>query len=116
MSVQTLDFSAPLNPAFGNAASDDTIPVASGERVFLWVKNGGGSGTNVSMISQVANANVPGVGAVAIANRLFNVPAGGERLIGPIPNGFVGSNGLAVVSYSATASVTRCAIAAPLPA
>jgi hypothetical protein len=117
IAVQSMDFAAPLNPTFGAAAADDSVAVAPGDRVFLYVKNGHTASVNVTIASQTASANVPGVGSVAIANRVSAVPAGAERIIGPIPQGFVNNaTGLATITYSVVTSVTRAAIAAPQPA
>ena len=117
ITVQAMDFSAPLTPNFGAAAADDTVAVAAGERVFLYVKNAHTASVNVTIASQTPSATVPGVGAVTIVNRVAAVPAGAERIIGPIPQGFVNNaTGLATITYSVTTNITRAAIAAPLPA
>ena len=117
MSVQTIDFSTPTAISFSDAAADDAVPVASGERVFLFIVNQSAVATDVTIVSQVATANVPGVGAVAIGDRVFNVPSQNSRLIGPIPKGFVNTaTGRANITYSQMTNVRRAALVLPLPA
>lgn len=87
-------------PTYNNAdaGGDKFTPT---ERTFLHVKNGS-AGSITATITTVTTVIGQAVADVAVA-----IPAGEERLIGPFPrNHFAGSDGLADVAWSATASVT----------
>lgn len=96
-----------LTPAFAAAANTDQVR-ANG-RTYLWVKNGSGSPINVTVITTAA---FQGLG---VADLVVAVPAGGEKIIGPFEKSVFGGVGadkeLADIDYSATASVTRAALA-----
>jgi hypothetical protein len=114
--IQTCVFTdAALTPASAAAAAGDTIAIAPGDRVVLEVTNGGGASITVTIAPAAATTTLKGVGAVTIPSRAVAVPAGASRRIGPIPQGYV-ADGVANVSYSATASVTRAAFRIPEPA
>lgn len=81
-----------------NAASagGDTFPTS--DRTWIHVKNGSGG-------SITATLTTPGtVGGLAIADAAIAVPAGAERLIGPITPSLFGDT--AAIAWSASASVT----------
>lgn len=94
-----------LDPAHVAAsAGGDTIP--SSDTGYLSVKNGSASAVTVTVIT-------PGLTVFGSAepDLTVSVPAGGERLIGPMLPGLVDSTVNAVkVTYSAVASVTVSAI------
>jgi hypothetical protein len=94
---------AGVKPTYANAASggDKFHP---GGRVFLHVKNGAGSSVTVTVAT-------PGevVEDVAITDLAVAVPAGEEKMIGPLPGSYFGDpsdSGLAAVTYSSATSVT----------
>lgn len=84
-----------------SAASAGGDKFTPGARTFLHVKNASGGAVTATIVT-------PGtVIGQAIADVAVAVPAGAERLIGPFPaEHFAGSDGLASVSWSASASVT----------
>lgn len=58
------------------ATGDEFVP---GDRVFLRVVNGGGGASAVTVTTPKS------VRGQAVADLVVNVPAGGQRLIGPLP-------------------------------
>ena len=102
ITVQTVSLTG-LNPTFVAAtAGGDTVD--PGDRTWLHVKNGSAAAVTVTITT-------PGdVSGLAIADLAVSVPAGGERLIGPLTASlFATTGGLASVAYSAAASVTVAA-------
>lgn len=96
---------AGLAPAYSAAAAG--TKVVCGERTFLHVKNAAGSSMTVTL---ACTAKVRGQAA---ADVVITVPATtGDQMIGPITSDlFAGvTDGLAVVTYSATTSVTAAAL------
>lgn len=92
-----------LTPAYAGAAGggDKCAPGASN---FLHVKNGGGGSVTVTVDSVVPSNYGTDV------NLVVAVPAGEERMIGPLPEGrFAGTDGLVAISYSGVTSVTIAA-------
>lgn len=90
-----------LAAAYSAVAASDTVDISNG-RTFLHVKNGGGSADTVTLVT-------PGtVSGLAIADRSINVPAGSERLIGPLDPGLYGS--IVTVQHSFLTSVTAAAV------
>lgn len=88
---------AGLAPVYNAAsAGGDTFPAS--DRTYLHVKNG-------SVAAVTATLTTPGsVGGLAIADAVISVPAGGERVIGPIAPALFGE--VASVAWSASTSVT----------
>lgn len=77
LAVQSITI-AGLEPSFTNANVDGHSVINDG-RVLLYVKNGSVSSINVTV-------QTPGeVGGNAIADRVVAVPAGEDRIIGPLP-------------------------------
>jgi hypothetical protein len=109
LTVQTM-LRAGLAPAFTAVTASDTITVETGERTFLHVKNASGASINATLVAFITSVKIPGVGSVPMPNQVVAVPAGGERMIGPIPPAFVDASGNATVNFSAQASVTAAAI------
>ena len=105
LTVQAMSIDG-IAPTYATAASGgDTF--ANNGKTFLHVKNGGGSSINVTLASQVDS---PPAGTAA-SNKVIAVAAGGEKMIGPLPEyGYNDSGGLVHVSYSAVTSVTVAAI------
>ena len=98
---------------YANAAGGGDVFPNDGKTV-LHVKNGGGSSINVTITAQTTAATVPGMGVVAKSNRVVAVPAGEDRMIGPLPTkAFNNSSNQAAVSYSAVTSVTVAPIRVP---
>lgn len=89
-----------LNATY-NAASAGGDKFPPGDRTFLHVKNGSAGAVTVT----VATPNK--LIGLDLADVAVSVPAGEDRFIGPFPTQhFAGSDGLADVTWSATASVT----------
>lgn len=86
------------------AAGGDTV--APGKDVFLHVKNGGGGSINVT-VDSVTPCNYGSDHDLVVA-----VPAGSERMIGPLPPERYAnaSTGLVNVTYSGVTTVTIAAI------
>jgi hypothetical protein len=107
---------AGLTPSYSAASSGgDTVAAPSGdERTFLHVKNGGGSAQTVT-INPVSptSAKVPGVGQVAVPAISVSVPAGSEKMIGPIPAAYIDATGNINVGYSGVTSLTIAALRLP---
>lgn len=94
-----------LNPTY-SAASGGGDTVRTGKTTFLHVKNGGGSSVTVTVAT-------PGTAyGLAIADLAIAIPAGEERMFGPIDDAFRGANGSASITYSGVTSLTIAAIRA----
>ena len=94
---------------YGSAgAGGDTVAAAVGEeRVFIHVKNGGGSSITVTVNPvNPTTAKVPGVGNVTVPAISVAVPNSGERMIGPFGSAYIDSAGNVNVAYSGVTSVT----------
>ncbi len=101
---------AGLVPSYGAAAAGDTVAVANDERILVHVKNGSGASVTVTIPAKATPQTIAGFGSVAMADLTVAVGAGAEKLIGPIPSGYVdAATGAAAVNYSATTNVTRTA-------
>ncbi|MEU5664760.1 hypothetical protein [Streptomyces longwoodensis] len=96
---------AGLNPTYAPATGGGD-KCETGDRVFLHVKNGGGSPVTVTL---TATATVRGQ---AVSNPTVSVPASGERMIGPLQPDLLQSptDGLCAVGYSSATSVTVAAL------
>lgn len=101
---------------FNSAAAGKAITYASaavggdrtapGDRVFLLVRNGSGASIDVTLDSTGVAFN-----ASAVADTVVSVDVGADKLI-PIRREYTSaSDGLAGISYSATASVTVAVLA-----
>lgn len=96
-----------LDPTYQAAdVAGDTISVNIGARIMAHVKNGDASAHTVTLASQVAT---PPPGTIATDEQV-SVPAGGERMIGPIGPAFVDTDGIAHLTYDVVTSVTLAAI------
>lgn len=92
---------AGITPTYVAGASQQEVP-CSGARSFMLVKNGSGAGLNVTIVGQAIIG-----GDVTLPDRVVSVPAGTERIIGPIdPGRYAMSNGNAQVNLSATTTIT----------
>jgi hypothetical protein len=93
-----------LSPSYASAAGGgDTVP--NDEKTFLHIKNGGGSQITLTI-------QTPGtVDSLAITDRTVDIPAAGERMIGPFPASYYGAT--LTLSYSGVTSVTIAAIRMP---
>lgn len=76
----------PLNPTFANATTSggDKIDNDDGATI-LHLKNGGASSATVTVTAQDTSEEVAGFGAMTKADLVVTVPAGAERLVGPLP-------------------------------
>ena len=94
---------AGTDPAFvaANGAGDKVVP---GDTTYLHVKNASG----VSVTVTITAVGLCSQGSTH--NSVVAVPAGADRVIGPIGSRFAAvSDGLAAVTYSAVTSVTVAA-------
>lgn len=87
--------------------------VRSGGRTFLLVDNASGGSINVTLEVQTTSINVPGAGAITVADIVVAVPSGAAKLIGPIAPAYVDASGYAHITYSAVTSVTTQAYYLP---
>ena len=90
-----------LAPTY-SAAAGGGDRMECGERNFLHVKNGGGSSITVTLDATAAVRSQP------VTDPTVTVPAGAERMIGPItPDLFqAASDGLCAIAYSGVTTVT----------
>lgn len=108
---------AGVAPSFVAAAAADTVAVVGDERILVHVANGSGDSINVTIPAEDTPQTIAGFGSVAMSDLVVAVAAGAEKIIGPIPRGYVdAATGTAAVNYSATTDVTRTAyrIGAPV--
>lgn len=97
---------AGLKPTYTAVNASDTAILNQAQRNFLHVKNGGGAPINVTITAVKTSARVQGVGVVTIEDLVVAVPAGEERMIGPITEAYLDTDGEVTIGYSGTASVT----------
>lgn len=98
-----------LNPSFSAAAAGGDTLTNDG-RTFLHVKNGDASEHTVTIASRVTNAPA----GTTVSNLAVAVPAGGERLIGPLQkSAFNNAQNKVSLSYDAVTSVTIAAVKLP---
>jgi len=90
-----------ITPTYAAVAASDTF--GPGDRVFIHVKNGGGSVDSCAIV--VAAGDPPGL---TISDVTVSVTNGQERIIGPFPPQFFAdpTTGQATVTHSFTTSVT----------
>lgn len=106
LSVQKIALTG-LAPSYDAAAAGGDEFVNSG-RVFIHVKNGGGSSVDVTVDSQTPCSQGYDHDAVVA------VGAGAEKMIGPFPKDrFNDTSGKVQVTYSGVSSVTIAAIELP---
>lgn len=85
-----------LNPA--SAGGDEFTP---GNHTFVLVRNASGSSVTATIPTTATSDDM------AVADITVAVPAGEDRVIGPLPHRLVaGSNGLGDITWSATTSVS----------
>lgn len=103
---------AGLEPTYEAAAdAGDTAKHTQGKTLLLHVKNGDGSPHTITVPIQRAQAEIPGLGPVTKSSIAVAVPAGEERIIGPIPEAYVKSDGNIDITYGGDAtSVTIAAL------
>lgn len=95
-----------LTPTFAAAdvAGDEFV---NDGNTLLHVKNGDAASKTVTVASQVSS---PPVGTAA-TDLAITIPAGEERMIGPLPkSAFDDANGKVQVTYDAVTSVTVAAV------
>jgi hypothetical protein len=98
-------------PTYGAVASTDKFPDDGKQRTFLHVKNGSGASVNVTISKGALSSRVvPGIGSVAIADKVVAVAAGADEMIGPFTDAYRDATGNVNVAYSATTTVTAAAI------
>lgn len=91
-----------------SAGGDNFVP---SPLAFLHVKNGGGGAVDVTIAVQDPNYTVTGYGDITLANKVINVGAGAEKMIGPFGLKFIDTSTNKVsVTYSGVASVTVAVI------
>jgi len=100
LNVQAITL-AGITPSYAGAGTSGDEFANRDGRAFLHVKNGGGSQITVTVNSQVP-CNYGHDHDITV-----QVPAGGEKLIGPFsPGRFNDTNGKVQVTYSSTTDVT----------
>lgn len=102
---------AGLQPVYSAVTASDTIAPVVGALLFLHVKNGNASPTNVTPVDAGKTPAGSSASSAAIA-----VPATtGDRMIGPLLSTMADpSTGLITVTYSVTATVTAALVQVPL--
>lgn len=108
-----------LNPVFasagggGSGAGTDEILDNDG-KTLLYVKNDNAGSIDVTITSEVTSKTIVGYGDVTFSDVVVSIPAGEERVIGPIPKTrFNDANGEVTVSYDEISSVTIAALRLP---
>jgi Trk K+ transport system NAD-binding subunit len=97
---------AGVNPTY-TAASAGGDQVRPGPSTFLHVKNASAASVTVTIVTHKT------VEGLDLADLPVAVPAGGERMIGPVNDLFLDpADGLADITWSAAASVTFAVITA----
>lgn len=101
---------AGVTPSYSAVAASDTF--TPGDATFIHVKNGGGSPDTVAI--QVLQGDPPGL---TISDVSISVPAGQERMIGPLPAQWFAdpTTGVGTVTHSFTTSVTAGVFAVQRP-
>lgn len=96
------------------AAGGDTIQAPLDERTILHFKNAGASPQTVTVnaVSPTA-ARVAGVGNLPVPAIAVAIPAGGERMIGPIPAAYIDAIGNINLTYSGVTSLTVAGVRLP---
>jgi hypothetical protein len=84
-------------------SASDTFPVGDG-KVFLHIRNSGGSTDTVTLVSTVEVG--PGL---SVADLTITVPAGADRFVGPVNPALFAEDGVVTVQHSATSGVV-CAV------
>lgn len=106
-----------LVTAYAAVGSSDVISgagVNAQERLFLHVKNGGGSSCTVTIPAvSPTGVKVAGVGSLTVPTLTATVAASADQMIGPIPAAYISATGTVTVNYSATASVTAAVFYLP---
>lgn len=95
-----------LNPSYGVAEADgNAFANTDPGRRFVHVKNGGGAQITVTVVTPQT------INGLGVADLTVDVPASGERMIGPFPpSSFNQGDGLVHVDYSDVTSVTVAAL------
>lgn len=94
-------FVAPVAGTPGTAGTGNAVRNV-GRGVFVHVKNGSGGVVTATIIGRGTLAD-----GTVIPNKAFTVPAGGERIFGPVnPGLYNDANGEFEISFSAITSVT----------
>lgn len=107
LTVQTIN-RAGLALALAAANADGHLVDNQGDRrMFIVVRNGGGSEVTVTVASPVT------VDGLAVADLGVSIPAGGERWIGPFPASIYNSAGQIAFGVSAVDGVTVAAVRLP---
>ena len=89
-----------LNPTFNAANAGGDSFANTGDEI-IHVKNGSGGAIDVTIVTQAT------VDSQAVADRVVNVPAGEERVIGPFPKATYNDSGdLVQLTYSGVTSLT----------
>lgn len=100
-----------LTPAYAAANADGSkIPCDSSERLFLQLKNTNGSTRTVTIDLPDTAGNIPGYGAVTLADAAIVIPiTSGDKMIGPIPPRYIDSTGFVNISFDAVTDLTIAA-------
>lgn len=111
----------PISPALAGVNPSPAAASVGGDALInprgnglLVVNNGGGGSINVTIAAQTTARSGDGFfPAQTLGNNVVAVPAGAQRVIGPIPAAFNDVNGKAQITYSGVTSVTVYGIQPP---
>ena len=106
---------AGVTPTYNTASTGgDKVAVSRNERTYIHVKNAAASPITLTIALQSGAVQLDDVGLVTPSDISVSVPATtGEKIIGPIPNAYIGSDGNANLAWSSNTSVTFAAITVP---
>jgi hypothetical protein len=105
LTIQTV-LDTGITPSLAAATSSDTVADDGTNRTYVEVVNGGGGSINVTVPSQQANTQVPGVGVLAVPDIVVAVTNGTRRFIGPFTRAYINTSGNVTLNFSGVTSVT----------
>lgn len=105
LTVQTV-VDAGLTPALAAVTASDTFVDDGSARTYVEVNNANAGSLTVTVPSQLASVNTPGVGVQTVPDITVVIPTATRKLIGPFTTAYRNSAGLVTANYSLTASVT----------
>lgn len=108
----------PVSPSLTGATFTPAAASGGGDQfanprgnAFFYVKNGSGGALSVTLAAVATSRPADGAyPAMTVPNNVVSIPAGAERLIGPIPSAYNDGNGNVQVTYSGVTSMTVAVI------
>ena len=106
---------AGVTPTYNTATTGgDKVAASLNERTYVHVKNAAASPVTLTIALQSGALYQDGVGMVTPSDLSISIPATtGEKIIGPIPQAYIGSDGNFNLAWSSATSVTFAAITLP---